>query len=366
MVDYTELLREPIKSSGVYVAGGFKPGLTDPKAIRLNANENPFGPSPKAIEAMSAELYKGSYYPGDVMRAFKAKLAEHLGVTVENLTLYNGSGSAINAMGDLFLNPGDEILISDPTYMQYYDLPGHYGAKLVMVPAKDGLYTNLEGLLAAITPKTKMIVICNPNNPTGTLLPKEELEAFINKLPESVLCLIDEAYIDWVDVDGYESAIKLTTDNHNLIVLRTFSKIYGMAGIRMGYAVANKALSAAIASSGNIFYSNRIAAADAMASITDIDFYNAVYKNNKIQRDYMISEMTKMGFDVVPSQTSFIYFNPHSDNEMIMKELDERFIFIRKFTDPYLRVSIGRPEQNQAFLDAIKEIVCEKRVCKSA
>ena len=130
-----------------------------------------------------------------------------------------------------------------------------------------------------------------------------------------------------------------------------------MAGIRMGYAVANEKITAAIASSSNIFYSNRIAAAGAMASIADKDYYNKVYKNNKEQRDYLIAEMTKMGCDVVPSQTSFVYFNPHADNEMIMKELDARYIFIRKFDDPYLRVSIGKPEQNQAFLDALKEIL---------
>lgn len=356
-MNYTELLRDPIKTSGVYVAGGFKPGLTDPRAIRLNANENPFGPSPKSIEAMADELHRGQFYPGDVLRAFKAKLAVFAGVSPENLTLYNGSGSAINAMGDLFLNPDDEVVISSPTYMQYYDLPGHYGAKLVEVPALDGLYTNLEGILEAITEKTKIIFICNPNNPTGTLLPKGTLKAFISKLPKHVICIVDEAYIDWIDEPDYMSAISLVNDETNLIVFRTFSKIYGMAGIRMGYAVSNTALSQAIASSANIFYSNRIAAAGAMASIADKEFYDKVYLNNKTQRKYLISEMEKMGFDVVPSQTSFIYFNPHSDNEKIMEELDARFIFIRRFTDPYLRVSIGRPEQNQAFLDAIKEIV---------
>jgi len=365
-MDYTELLRDPIKSSGVYVAGGFKPGLTDPRAVRLNANENPFGPSPKAIQAMSTELYKGAYYPGDVLRAFKSSLAEHLDVTTENLTLYNGSGSAINAMGDLFLNPGDEVLISSPTYMQYYDLPGHYGAKLVEVPAIDGLYTNLNGLLDAITEKTKMIFICNPNNPTGTLLPKGKLELFVSKLPKDIICVVDEAYMDWIDDKSYESAINLTTPENSVIVLKTFSKIYGMAGIRMGYAVANKALSAVIASSANIFYSNRIAAVGAMASITDKSYYKKVYLNNKTQREWLTSEMKEMGFDVIPSQTSFIYFNPHADCSMIMTELEARFIFIRKFDDPYLRVSIGLPSQNKAFIDALKDILCIKKAYKSA
>lgn len=357
MIKYKDLMRNPLKDSEVYVAGGFKMGLKNPKAIRLNANENPFGPSPKAIEAMTAQLPKGSYYPGDMMLEFKTSLAAFLGFEIENINLYNGSGSAINAMGDLFLNPNDEVIICSPTYMQYYDLPSHYGAKLVEVPAIDGLYTDLDAMYNAITEKTKLIFICNPNNPTGTVLPAGKLELFLKKLPKNIICIVDEAYFDWIDIPAYKSAMSLINDDTPVIVLRTFSKIYGMAGIRMGYAVANKELSTTISMSANMFYSNRIAAAGALASIADKEFYNIVYQNNKEQRIYISEKLTEMGCDIVPSQTSFIYFNPHADTAKIMEELESRFIFIRKFEYPYLRVSIGKPEQNQAFLDAMKEIL---------
>ncbi|MBQ0051651.1 MAG: histidinol-phosphate transaminase [Treponema sp.] len=359
MIDYKNLMRDPLKDSTVYVAGGFKLALKDPRAIRLNANENPFGPSPVAKEAMTKQLERGSYYPGDIMYDFKNHLAEFLNMETANLNLYNGSGSAINAMGDLFLNPGDEVLICSPTYMQYYDLPSHYAAKLVEVPAKDGLYTDLDAMYAAITPKTKLIFVCNPNNPTGTLLENGKLAEFVAKLPKNIICVVDEAYFDWVTAPDYKSAVSLVSDENSLVVFRTFSKIYGMAGIRMGYAVSNKALSSTISMSAGMFYSNRIAAAGAMASIDDLEFYKKVKDNNTEQRKYLSEEMNKMGIDVVPSQTSFIYFNPHADNEKIMAALEEKFIFIRRFDDPYLRVSVGKPEQNQIFLDALKEILAD-------
>ena len=366
MKDYKALIRNPLKDSGVYVAGGFKPGLKDPRAVRLNANENPFGPSPKAVEAMSKELLRGSYYPGDIMMDFKAKLAEYTGFETSNLTLFNGSGAAINAIGDLFLNEGDEVIITTPGYMQYYELPSQKGAKLVEVPAINGIYTNLKGMSEAVNSKTKMVIICNPNNPTGTLLTFEELEAFVKSLPEHVICVIDEAYFDWIDIPGYKSAFNLVNDDSNVIVFRTFSKIFGMAGIRMGYAVSNKALTELIGMEGGIFYSNRIAARGAMTSLDDKEFYDMVKKNNTTQRTYISEELKALGCDVVPSQTSFIYFNPHADNGEIMRLLEEKFIFIRRFDDPYIRVSIGLPEQNQKFLDAMKEILSILKMDKSA
>lgn len=362
MTEYKELLRDPIKNSKVYIAGGFKMGLKNPLAVRLNANENPFGPSPKAIEAMTAELSRGNFYPGDVMLDFKSTLAEYLNLSTENLTLFNGSGAAINAMGDLFLNSGDEVIISSPTYMQYYDLPSHYDAKLIEVPAIDGIYTNLDGMLEAITPKTKMMIICNPNNPTGTIIKSTTLREFLKRLPKNILCIVDEAYFDWVDDSEYESAINMIDDDTNVLVFRTFSKIYGMAGIRMGYAVANKTLSATIAMAANMFYSNRIAAVGAKAALYDKEFYDMAHKNNTEQREFLSKELEKLGCDVVPSQTSFILFNPHSDNAKIMEKLEERFIFIRRFDDPYIRVSIGRPEQNLLFLNAMKAILNELKV----
>lgn len=355
MAKAIDLLRTPLKESKAYVAGVMLAQVTPGKTVfKLNANENQFGPSTKAMEAMAAELKNGYLYPGTVLTDLKQKLAEFHGFQLENITLYNGSGAAINAMGETFLNPGDEVLICSPTYMAYAPLPGRFGAKLVEVPAKDGLYTDLDALAGGITEKTKLIFICNPNNPTGTILDNAKLDAFVAQLPEHVVCVIDEAYFDWIDIPDYKSAFRFVNSGKNVIVLRTFSKIYGMAGCRVGFAVAGKELSECLATSSNLFYTNRIGAAGAIAALDDKEFYEKAYQNNKEQRAYLTAEMQKMGITTVESQTSFIYFDAHCDNDKCMEVLMEHGVYIRPFGPKYLRVSIGLPHQNQAFLDAMK------------
>lgn len=355
MINTIDLLRTPLKKSKAYVAGVALAQVTPgEKVFKLNANENQFGPSTKALEAMAGELANGYLYPGTVLTDLKEKLAQFYGLQTENITVYNGSGSAINAMGETFLNPEDEVLICSPTYMAYAPLPGRFGAKLVEVPAIDGLYTDLDALAGGITEKTKLIFICNPNNPTGTLLDNDKLEAFINQLPEHVICIIDEAYFDWIDVPGYKSAFRFVNSGKNVIVLRTFSKIYGMAGCRVGFAAASRELTECLYTSSNLFYTNRIGAAGAIAALDDTEFYHKAFENNKEQRAYLTEEMQKMGITTVESQASFIYFDAHCDNDKCMEVLTSHGVYIRPFGLQYLRVSIGLPHQNQAFLDAMK------------
>lgn len=358
MENVNEMMREPLKTSTAYVAGMAM--VTPSETIfKLNANENQFGPSTKALEAMKEVLANGYLYPGNYITACRKKIAQFhgYGMKMENIAVYNGSGSAINAMGETFLNPGDEVVISSPTYMQYAPLPARYGAKVVEVPSIDGLYTNLSGMLAAITPNTKLMFICNPNNPTGTIVDNKELDEFIEKLPEHVICVIDEAYFHWIGKEGYESAFRFINSGKKVIVLRTFSKVYGMAGIRCGFAAASEEIIKCLFTSTNLFYTNIVAAAGAVAALDDSEFYDKVYNNNKEQREYMSEEMTKMGVDVVPSETSFIYFDAHTDNAKCMEILESHGVYIRGFGEKYLRVSIGLPHQNQAFLDALKEAV---------
>lgn len=350
-----DLMREELKEYNIYVAGGRPMGQGAPKH-RLMANENQLGPSPKAIEAIAEEAKQGNLYPMiPTMRAKKA-ISEYVHKPLEDIITYAGSGSGINAIGEAFLNPGDEVLICSPTYMAYGHLPARHGAKLVEVFSKDGVSTDLELLAGAITDKTKLIFICNPNNPTGTILDPARLDEFVEKLPEHVICVVDEAYIDWVDIPNYPSALKYVEEGgKNIIVLRTFSKIYGMAGIRVGYSVANSEITQALNSIAGSFGTSGPAAAGAAAALGDSEFYEISYKNNKEQRDYMIEEMSKMGVDVIPSQTSFIYFAPHCNTQECMDAIEEGGVMIRYFGEQYLRVSIGRPEQNQMFLDALAQ-----------
>lgn len=363
MISAKELMRNYLKSSSAYVAGMAMVAPSE-TVFKLNANENQFGPSTKALEAMADALKFGYLYPGNYILALRQKIADFhgYGLKLENITAFNGSGAAINAIGETFLNPGDEVLISSPTYMQYASIPGRYGAKLVEVESKDGVYTNLDALLAGITEKTKVIFICNPNNPTGTLADNGELDEFVKKLPDHVICVIDEAYFHWIDEPDYKSAFRFVNSGKKVVVLRTFSKIYGMAGIRAGFAAANEEITQCLGTASNIFYTNLVAAVGAVAALDDKVFYNKVYKNNLEQRNYMTAEMEKMGIDVVKSQTSFIYFDAHCDCSKCMEALEAHGVYIRPFDPPYLRVSIGLPHQNQAFLDALKGAiaVCSK------
>lgn len=351
-----ELMREPLKGFQIYMAGGMmvEPG---PGIIKLNANENQMGPSPKALKAMEEELKYTNLYPMGAITRLKEKISDHIQKPMSCILPFNGSGAGIQAIAEAFLNPDDELLICSPTYMQYYRLPTQFGARLVEVTGKDGLGIDLDALKSGITDKTKLIFICNPNNPTGTLLCPDKLSAFIDDLPEHVICVIDEAYIDWVADESYPSMITKVSDNKNVIVLRTFSKIYGLAGIRCGYAVANEEIITCLGAISGIFGTNRVAAAGAAAALTDIEFYKAAKDNNTTQRAYITKELEKMGCSVVPSATSFIYFAPHCDTKECMSYLESKGVYIRYFSEEYIRVSIGLPLQNQQFLDAIGEYI---------
>lgn len=358
-------MREPLKGFQIYTAGGMmvKPG---PGVVKLNANENQMGPSPKAIEAMEEELKKTNLYPMESIGNLKKTISEYLGMPVSCINPFNGSGAGIQAIAEAFLNPGDELLLCSPTYMQYYRLPAQFGAKLVEVQGEDGLSTDLDALKAGITDKTKLIFICNPNNPTGTLLCPEKLSKFIDELPKHVILVVDEAYIDWIGDDEYPSMVTKVADDTNLIVLRTFSKIYGLAGARCGYAVANEEIISALSAIAGIFGTNRVAAAGAAAALKDVDFYRAAQDNNTTQRAYISDELEKLGCSVVPSSTSFIYFAPHCDTKECMSYLESKGVYIRWFSEEYIRVSIGLPMQNQQFLDAIGEYIVKYGVTQKA
>lgn len=360
-----DLMREPLKEFSAYMAGGIQIKPVEGKeTVKLNANEMQMGPSPKAIEAMADELKRGYLYPMETVGVLKKKIAEYVGKPASNVTVFGGSGAGIQAIAEAFLNPDDEVLICSPTYMAYYRLASRFGGKLVEVEADDGVSTDLDKLAEAITDKTKLIFICNPNNPTGTILCPEKLEAFINHLPSHVICVIDEAYMEWVSIPDYPSGLKFVEDGKNVIVLRTFSKIFGMAGIRVGYSVANDEITESIASIAGTYSTNRIGAVGAVAALEDEEFFKAAYENNTKQREYLTKEMEKLGITVVPSNTSFIYFAPHCDTRKCMEILESEGVFIRYFSEEYIRVSIGLPHQNQLFLDALKKAISElKAAC---
>ena len=359
-----DLMSNTLKDYNPYIAGGIAHLWFGPKAkeiVKLNSNEMQLGPSPMAMDAMREEIKRGNLYPRPVVLQLKDKVAGYVGKAPECVTMYCGADAAIQTICETFLNPEDELLVCSPTYMLYYKLPFRFGAKLAETHSADGISTDLDALYNAITEKTKLIFVCNPNNPTGTLIDNKKLDEFIEKLPPHVICVLDEAYYDWITEENYESGLRFVDDSHKVIVLRTFSKIYGMAGLRIGYSVANKEITSCLGCVATYYNANRVGAAGAMAALDDIEFKKKAFENNRTQKEYLTTELEKLGVTVVPSQASFIYFNPHCDADKCTKMLEEYGVFIRPIDKTYARVTIGLPHQNKIFIDALGEILKEIR-----
>lgn len=235
-----DLLREPLKTFEAYRPGGKVIQVDDDvtEIINLNANENQLGPSSKAIEAMQEAAKISNYYPftfGQLEKA-RAYIGKYHDLTAQHIMITSGSSGVISAFGEVFLNPGDEVITCVPTYDSYRAMVNRYGAIYKTAPLKNHTF-DLEALEKLITDKTKLIIIVNPNNPTGTIIKNKDLDAFIEKVPDHVITVIDEAYFEWINQDGYESAIKYVKQGKNVVVLKTFSKLYGMAGVRIGYGI---------------------------------------------------------------------------------------------------------------------------------
>lgn len=353
-----DLLNDVKKDSKNYVAGG-SPLPPIPEGVtkcKLNANENQLGPSPKVVEAMKQDLENMYLYPLEQTNVTRKAIARWLGFAPENIVLGSGSGSLICAIADMFINPGEEIIMCTPSYVTYTLLPSRYGAKLVEVPNKN-FASDVQGMLDAITDNTKMAVIVNPNNPTGGKVSNEDMCYFMENVPDHVITVVDEAYFEWVDDPTHMSMMKYVKENKNIIVLRTFSKIFGLAGLRLGYAVTTKEIQEHLVKTEFNYGPNRLVLKAARVAIEDKEYIAKSIKNNTDGRNYLLKELRALGFDVVESYASFIYFAPHTNTQQLILDLNQRGVMIRGFGETYVRVSIGRPEQNEQFINALKEIV---------
>lgn len=323
--------------------------------MKLGSNENQFGPSPKAAEAMAAEAKEASIYPDPMGIQLKQKLAEYHGVAADNIIVGNGSSTLLDIIGSVFINPGDEVVFCAPTFMLYHGITTANEGIPVMLPLTEELRYDLKAMEAAITDKTKLVMICNPNNPTSTHVDGDELEAFIRRLPEHVVCIIDEAYIEFADDPTCRSMIPMIHD-HNVIVLRTFSKIWGLAGARVGFAAAGPEIIHYLSARIMTFNVNRMVIAGAIASLEDEEYLKMSYEGNRQGRDYLTRELAAMGMDVCPSQSNFLYVDCKRDAAAVAREMEKRGIIIRGNFDR-LRITIGRMEQNEAVVAALKDII---------
>lgn len=329
--------------------------------IRLHCNENQLGTSPKAVAAMVDTLTNMSFYPEFDGITLRKKLAGFynkkydMNFNEENFIVTYGASTILSLLGEVFLTEEDELLTTELTFGAYKMAATRSGAKFIAIPTKEDLQIDLEGMLNAITPKTKMIVICNPNNPTGLILPEDELKDFIAKVPKDVIVVMDEAYFELITVEGYESMIKVLDDYPNVVVVRTFSKVFGLAGVRVGYGIMNKEMFKTLMRASD-FAASVPALAAALAALDDEEFVSKTVAAMKEGREYLAEEFDKLGFTVYPTQTNFIYIDTKLDTKIFADKLREKGILIRGDL-PFSRISIGTMDQNKKLVDAVKEIL---------
>ena len=352
------LLRESMKVKPASNRGARQKTSTPKDVIRMNYNENPYGMSEAVKRAVTNAAVTSSMYQDFFAVDIKDKIAEMYGLTHDNILIGSGSSSAIDMIGEIFLNYGDEVVYSMPSYDAFPDMASDNGAVRVEIPLDKDFNYDLDAMLAAVNEKTKILVVVNPNNPTGTYIDSAKLEAFIRKIPEHVLVVVDEAYVDYITAPGYYSMIKMIQEGYDrpLIVLRTFSKIYGMAGLRIGYAVADGIVIDELMKASSAWNVSRAAILAAEAALDDTAYPALMREKNAVNRKIVEDGLRELGCRVIDSQTNFVYFKSKVDSKTVQKELAERKLLIGKFDD-FNRVSMGTEEQNELFLTYMKEII---------
>lgn len=327
--------------------------------IKVASNENPLGPSPKAIAAMRDAIDRLHLYPDGNAFYLKRKLASKLDVDPRQLILGNGSNEIIEFVGHAFVRPGVEVIVSQYCFAVYPIITHLFGGKLVTIPARDYGH-DLPAMLRAITPQTKVVFVANPNNPTGTLAARADLVEFVNNVPENVLIALDEAYFEFLDDPIDFLPLVRAGQIPNVLLMRTFSKIFGLAGLRLGYGIGHPELIAGLERIRQPFNINSIAQAGALAALDDGEHLTRTRDNNRAGLKFFERELHKAGIQFVPSSANFVLVKV-GDGQRVFSELQKRGVITRPMggyqLPEWIRVSIGTPEENQRCLSCLLGIL---------
>ena len=330
------------------------------RAIKLASNENPYGPSPKAVAAMQDAVSAVHRYPDGDATVLKSALAQQHAVGMDQILLGNGSNEVLELLIRTFAGAGDEVIYSQRGFIVYALAAQAAGAVPVAVPERDGLSHDLDAMQAAVTDRTKLVCIANPNNPTGTLHSNAVMQSFLDRLPRDVLVIIDEAYYEFVADQQGDSLRALS--HPGLVISRTFSKAYGLAGCRVGYAVADSAIIGLVNRFREPFNLNLLAQVAALAALDDRDWVMARVAETVAERERLESALTRMGLCGGHSFGNFVLLR-HPRSDEILHRLEEQGMIPRPLApygmDDYLRISVGLPDENRAFLAQLECIVTE-------
>mgnify|MGYP000932809803 FL=1 len=337
-------------------------GLTE--VIKLASNENPFGCSEAAKQAIMNELANTSLYPDGAAVALTEALAGHLGVGKDQIIFGAGSDEVILMIARAFLVPGDETIMADETFPQYKHNAEIEGAKIIEVPLKDGRH-DLPAMLEKVTDKTKIVWICNPNNPTGTIVTKDELDAFMAKVPAHVLVVLDEAYCEYIGDPAYPNGIEYVKRHPNVISLRTFSKIYGLASLRIGYGIGRPEIIRYINQVREPFNTTRYAQAAAKAALEDTAFIAECKRRNAEGLAYLKAEFDRLGLRYFEPYGNFVMFDTGIPSQKVFDALLRKGIISRARWTHYpthIRITVGSAEQNRKFIEALEQVLQELAV----
>lgn len=344
----------------------YKPPVPPPgveRVVDMASNENPLGPSPKAIEALREAAAMAHRYPDAGGMALRAALADTWGLSPGHVALGNGADEWILLLCFALLEPGDEVVMAQGSFVSYVLRATEAGAVLARVPLKDYVH-DLEAMASAITGRTRLVFVCNPNNPTGTVVDADALDAFLERVPERIIVVVDEAYYEYANYarPGYTRSVDhLRSGRRNLIVLRSFSKVYGLAGLRVGYMLAHPDVIDYMERARPPFNVNRLAQAAALAALGDVEHVRRSVEANERAKLFFYRELKALGLRYVPTYTNFIALDVGRPAVEVSRPLLERGFLVTALdgwgVPNHVRFSFGMPEENEAFVGALKQVV---------
>lgn len=368
MTDFSQFVPDYVRT-----LGGYTPGKSLRQAeregqvncIKMASNENPFGPSPKALRAMQSVLAESNFYPDNDALELRQKLADHHGLSPEQVVLTAGSTSLLGIIARTLLQPGLNAITSKRSFIVYPIATQAAGGELIQVPTRNDGF-DLDAIAARVDNNTRLIYLANPNNPTGTLVTAPDVDRFLDQMPEHVIVILDEAYYDFAQyfaiqrgVD-YSHALDYVRTGRKVVILRTFSKAHGLAGVRVGYGLGPSELMSYFARMRTTFSVSSVAQAAAIAALEDEAHTQKTLVNNAEQCQILMTGLAELGYRPVPTWANFIFCELGEDAALLGKRLQAEGVIIRPL-GPWgiptaVRITIGTPEQNQAFLKAFKRV----------
>lgn len=325
-------------------------------SIKLASNENPLGPSPVAIKALRKGINYLNRYPDGNCHYLKNALSEKLRLSQDEIILGNGSNEIIELAVRTFMSPGEEAIMAHPSFVVYSMIVHAVNGQSITVPLKDWRH-DLDAMASKITEKTKIIFVANPNNPTGTINIKSEFEPFMEKVPDGVLVVVDEAYHEYVTSAGYADSMKHFRQGRDILILRTFSKIYGLAGLRIGYGIAKKSIISEMNKIRQPFNVNSLAQYAALAALKDEKHTARARRINEKGKKYLYRELKNMKIDFIPTEANFIYIILKDDTaSQLYNDLLKHGVIVRPMGVREIRVTVGLPGENKRFIETLRRI----------